>query len=222
MLRPRRAPSAQQPAQPVSAATEESDSDEETLWFDAEEGVGEWFAAIAAEMGQEIGQGIGREIGREIGGEIGQGHGGEAGGAEEAAAAAEPQPPSQPPSPAHGMAEGEGEQPKAAEAAEAVEAGEVAAPKPDLLPLHRAAENLRLCMRRVRVRVVSDETLSGVGGGEAKGGGGGGGEGGSELLLGLQARAHCRTHARVPTGRLCTHARIPSAAPRSCLRHPSS
>ena len=71
MLRPRRAPSAQQAAQPVSAATEESDSDEETLWFDAEEGVGEWFAAIAAE--------IGHEIGGEIGGEIGQGHGGEAG-----------------------------------------------------------------------------------------------------------------------------------------------
>ena len=52
MLRPRRAPSAQQAAQPVSVATEESDSDEETLWFDAEEGVGEWFAAIAAEIGE--------------------------------------------------------------------------------------------------------------------------------------------------------------------------
>ena len=85
MLRPRRAPRARQgqPAQPVSVATgdstgveEDSDSDEETMWFDAEEGVGEWFAAIAADLGQEIGQVIGQVIGQGMSQEIGQGHGG--------------------------------------------------------------------------------------------------------------------------------------------------
>eukprot|EP00964_Phaeocystis_antarctica_P023852 scaffold13344_cov64-Phaeocystis_antarctica.AAC.1 len=156
VLRPRRAPRARQgqPAQPVSAATEDSkgveegsDSDEETMWFDAEEGVGEWFAAIAADLGQEIGHVIGQGMSQEIG----QGHGGgDAGEAEEAAAAAEPLPPSPSISPSRAG------EPRAAEEAEAepAEEEEEAAPprKPDLLPLHRAAENLRLCMRRVRVR----------------------------------------------------------------------
>ena len=150
----------------ATAAADIDSDEEETQWFDAEDqgDVGEFFAGmLAAEIGDEGSSNAGEEEGAA---EAPAGAAAQQATAEVATQAtallAEP------------AAEAAASETAEAAAGEAAAAAPAAAPKPDMLPLHRAAENLRLVLRSVRLRFFSDTPLAGDGTGR------------SELLLGLQ------------------------------------